>query len=238
MEPDPHIVCSPHRHVGRSNPSAALQPKPWSENFPMDASMDKYKKQQQQQHEFDFRRKRPADEGRRTKMRRERETTESNNNDSSGTNSNSTSSSLLKQPRHNGEGGGRSRGRSPRTGFDPQTEEKLYKTSVRTPNLPPRRPENEKKVNWRLACFMSHEYLTRGTLLGRPWPPQDSNPQCRYEKNDKSEPRSSCLDQEGDESKREKERLYLTLADFLRTGDVHLPGIVNPSQLAAWLGLN
>jgi len=199
--------------------------------------MDKYKKQQQ--HDLDFRRKRPADEGRRTKMRRENETTESNNNDSSGTNSNSTSSALLKQPQLNGEGGGRSRGRSPRTGFDPQTEDKPYKTSVRSPNLPPRRPVNEKKVvNWRLACFMSHEYLTRGTLLGKPWQPQDSNPKCRHENNDKSELRSSSVDQEGDESKREKEKLYLTLADFLRAGDVHLPGIVNPSQLTAWLGLN
>jgi hypothetical protein len=82
---------------------------------------------------------------------------------------------------------------------------------------------NEKKVvNWRLACFMCNEYLTRGTLLGRPWPPQDSNPNW-HENND--------------ESRREKERLYHTLTDFLQAGDAHLPGIVNPSQLAAWLGL-
>lgn len=193
--------------------------------------MDTYKKQQQQQHDLDFRWKKAADEGRRTKMTREKKTTESNNHDSSGTNSNSTSSSLHNHPQLNEEGG-RSRGRSPRTRFDPETE---YKTSFRSPNLPPRRPVNEKEVvNWRLACFMANEYLTRGTLLGTPWLPQDSNPKCRHGNNDKSELRFGSLD----ESRREKERLYDTVADFLRAGDVHLPGIVNPSQLAAWLGLN
>jgi hypothetical protein len=184
--------------------------------------LDNYEKQQQ--HEWGFRRRKLLDDGRRTKMRKEKETTQRNNhNDSNGTNSNSTSSSLHKQTLpHRGEGGG-SRGRSPRPGFEPQT---LYKTYSRGPNLSPRRSLNAKKlVNWRLACFMSNEYLTRGTLLGRPWPPQDSN-------------NSKNPDREADESRREKERLYYTLTDFLRAGDVHLPEIVNPSQMAAWLGLN
>jgi len=124
----------------------------------------------------------------------------------------------------------------PRPGFDPQTNDNLYKTSARSPNLPPQLSVNETKVvNWRLACFMCNEYLTRGTLLGRPWPTQDSKPNW-HENNDKSQ-QSHSLDQDGDESRREKERLYHTLTDFLQAGDVHLPGIVNPSQLAAWLGL-
>lgn len=182
--------------------------------------MDKYR--QQLQHESDFRRRRPADEGRRTKMRKEEGKTD-NDTDSGGTNSNSTSSPLRKQPRPQGGIGG-SRGRSPRPGVDPLTDDNiLYKTSVRGPSLPPRRSVNEKKVvNWRLACFMCNEYLTRGTLLGRPWPPQDSNPNWQENK---------------DGTGSEKERLYHTLTDFLQAGDVHLPGIVNPSQLAAWLGL-
>jgi len=197
--------------------------------------MDKYKQQQ----ESDFSWRRAVDEGRRTKMRKEKEKTDNDDNGRSGTNSNSTSSSLRKQPQpHGGIGGGGSRGRSPWPGIDPLTDRNLlYKTSARAPNLPPRRSVNEKKVvNWRLACYMSNEYLTRGTLLGRPWPPQDSKPNW-HENNDKSEPNSGPLDEDGDESRRDKERLYHTLADFLRAGDVHLPGIVNPSQLAAWLGL-
>jgi hypothetical protein len=192
--------------------------------------MDKSKKRQQQQQESDFNPRRPADEGRRTKMRMGKEIT-----DSSGKNSNCTSSSLYKQPQPNGEGG--STGRSPRPGFDPQTNDNLYKTSARSPNLPPQLSVNETKVvNWRLACCMCNEYLTLGTLLGRPWPTQDSKPNW-HENNGKSQPKSGSLDQDGDESRREKERLYHTLADFLQAGDVHLPGIVNPSQLAAWLGL-
>lgn len=183
--------------------------------------MDKYK--QQQQHEPDFRRRRSPDEGRGTKMKKEKDKTD-NDNDSSGTNSNSTTSFLRKQPQSHGGIGGGSRGRSHRAGFDPLTDDNLlYKTSIRGPNLQPQRSVNEKKaVNWRLACFMCNEYLTRGTLLGSPWPPQDSNPNGQ---------------QNNDESRRDKERLYHTLTDFVQAGDVHLPGIVNPSQLAAWLGL-
>jgi hypothetical protein len=75
---------------------------------------------------------------------------------------------------------------------------------------------------------MANEYLTHGTLLGKP-PPQDSNTE-RHEV-------TSATEEESPESRREKERLYYTLADLLRAGDVHIPGIVNPSQLAAWLGL-
>jgi hypothetical protein len=199
--------------------------------------MEKYKRQQKQ-YELEFRRRKPVDYGRRTRMKREKETTDNNHNDSSGKNSNSTSSSLLKQPQPHRAGGGGSRAQSPRPGFDPQTDEKLYKTSVRGPKLQGRQSVNEKKlVNWRLACFMSNEYLTRGTLLGRPWPPQDSNP-SRHGINHKSMPKSVSLDQDEDENRREKETLYHTLSESLRAGDVHLAGIVNPSQLAAWIGLD
>lgn len=194
--------------------------------------MDKYK--QQQRHESDFRRRRPVDEGRRTKMRMERETTD---NDRSGTNSKFTFSSLRKQSQPHGGIGG-SRGRFLRPGFDPLTDENLlHKTCAGVPNLPPQRSVNEKNVvNWRLACFMCNEYLTLGTLLGSPWPPQDSIPNW-HEITDKSEPKSGSRNENEDESRRDKERVYHTLTDFLRAGDVHLPGIVNPSQLAAWLGL-
>lgn len=168
--------------------------------------MDKYK--QLQQRESDFMRGRPVDEGRKR-------------------NSNYTSSSLRKQPQPYGKIGEGSRSRLLPTGLHSQTNDGLYKTSGTSPRLPPQRPVDKKKaVNWRLACFMANEYLTHGTLLGRPWPPQDSNPKCGHENKYKSKPKSAALDK------------YHTLTDFLRAGDVHLPGIVNPSQLASWVGLN
>jgi len=194
------------------------------------ASMDKYKRQQQ--HESDFRGSRPVDEDRRTKARKEKEITEIN--------SSSGSSSLFKQPQPHGGIGGGSIGQSPRTGFDPQTDDTLYKTSVRrSSSLPRRRPENENKtVNWRLACFLAHEYLTGRTLLGSQWPPQDSNSKRGHGNSDKPNPKFVAFDKDTDEKRNDKERVYHTLADSLRTGDVHLPGIVNPSQLASWVGLN
>lgn len=171
------------------------------------------------------------------KIRKEKETTERNNNDSSRANPKATSSSLHKQWQPHGSKGGGSRGRSLRRGFDPRTSDNgLYKTSAGgAPCFLPVRSTNEKKaVNWRLACFLANEYLTCRTLLGRPWPPKDSN---RHEEIHQSAPMSESLNEVEYESRKEKERLYYTLADFLRTGDVHLPGILNPSQLAAWVGL-
>eukprot|EP01018_Ginkgo_biloba_P022515 Gb_14928 [translate_table: standard] len=78
-----------------------------------------------------------------------------------------------------------------------------------------------KHVNWRLACFLANEYLSRGTLLG----------------NDRWQHDKIQQEQSPAESRRYKQRLYLILMDFLRSEDVQIPGIVNPSQLAAWLGL-
>lgn len=197
-------------------------------------------KKQQQQRDVEFRRRKPVDYGRRTMMQRENETTDSNHNyNCSSKNSNSTSSYLHNQQQSYRRRDRGSRGRSARPGFDPQSDDSLYKDSIRNPNLQVRRSVNEKKlVNWGLACFMSNEYLTRGTLLGRPWPPQESNP-SGHRMYCKSTPESASLDQDEDESRRDKQAaLYHTVTDSLRTGNVHLPGIVNPSQLAAWLGLD
>lgn len=180
---------------------------------------------QQQQQELACRPRKPVDYGRRTEINREKEATDHNNN--SGTNPNSRSSFLKKPHLHRGGG---SRGRLARPGFEPRTNEKLNTIYAGSPNLSSRRLVNEKKlVNWRLACFLSYEYLSRGTLLGSLWPPQDSN--------SKSKPMSGSPDENADEIRREKERLYATVTGFLRDGDVHLPGIMNPSQLASWLGL-
>lgn len=184
------------------------------------------KQQQQQQQELACTPRNSADYGKRTEINREKEATDHNNNNS-GTNPNSTSSFLKKQQLHRGGG---SRGRLARPGFEPRTNEKLNTIYTGSPNLSSRRSVNEKKlVNWRLACFLSNEYLSRGTLLGSLWPPQDSN--------SKSKPMSGSSDENADEIRREKERLYGTVTGFLRDGDVHLPGIMNPSQLASWLGL-
>ena len=126
--------------------------------------MDKYK--QLQQDKSDFKRGRPVDEGRRrTKVRKVTEITESNNYDSSGRNSNYTFFALPKQSQPHGEIGGGSRSRSLRTGFHSQSNDSLYKTSLRSHRVPQQPVDEKKSVNWRLGCFMANEYLPRGTLL-------------------------------------------------------------------------
>ncbi|GLJ36431.1 hypothetical protein SUGI_0731550 [Cryptomeria japonica] len=93
-------------------------------------------------------------------------------------------------------------------------------------------PSPTKAVNWRLACFLASEYLSRGTLLGKPWPMKDSN--GIPGENATAQPKKKLR---GDVFAREKEAIYSTLtANFLRSDDIQIPDIFNPSQLAAWLG--
>ena len=71
--------------------------------------------------------------------------------------------------------------------------------------------------NQLLAGYLAHEYLTKGTLLGRRW---DQLPSQRVE-----------LHHE------DKYDRYVQLASLLKTGGAHLSGVVNPTQLARCLGL-
>ncbi|GLJ36401.1 hypothetical protein SUGI_0730850 [Cryptomeria japonica] len=170
----------------------------------------------------DCRRRKPfVEDDRRTsimskKMRLLNDTQYFTNNDSS---SNYTS--------YQGQGSART-SQSPQAGFDPLAIVS-NRHKIPTPCLP---PSGAKAVNRRLACFLAREYLHRGTLLGKPWPPQDSNSTPRG--NTTAQPKKNLR---GDEATREQEVLYSTLTtDFLRSDDIHIPGIFNPSQMAAWFG--
>ncbi|XP_072967977.1 uncharacterized protein [Typha angustifolia] len=68
-----------------------------------------------------------------------------------------------------------------------------------------------------LAGYLAHEFLTCGTLLGRPL--------------DRSRPAVKAGSV--------KEPLpYADVAYLLRGGGAHIPGVVNPTQLARWLQNN
>ncbi|GLJ36423.1 hypothetical protein SUGI_0731330 [Cryptomeria japonica] len=118
--------------------------------------------------------------------------------------------------------------RSPLPGFDP-----LAVTSNAHKMPPPSSAHSRSKaVNWRLACFLAREYLCHGTLLGKPWPLQDSNlrPQGIGTAQSKKELHT-------DKAASEREAQYFTFTtNFLRSDDTHIPGICNPSQMVAWLG--
>ncbi|ERN18899.1 hypothetical protein AMTR_s00067p00162430 [Amborella trichopoda] len=77
-----------------------------------------------------------------------------------------------------------------------------------------------------LAYYLAHEFLSRGTLFGRTW----SRPVG-----------SSRADQDGTNSSirgtSPNRPIYTNVSRILKSENVHLPGIVNPTQLSHWLQL-
>ncbi|CAN8270480.1 unnamed protein product [Cochlearia groenlandica] len=77
--------------------------------------------------------------------------------------------------------------------------------------------------NWLLAGYMAHEFLTCGTMLGRKlypgWaeigPLVSPPPQHREAKKDRQS--------------------YADVACVFKRDGTHVPGVVNPTQLAKWI---
>ncbi|VVA98574.1 unnamed protein product [Arabis nemorensis] len=83
---------------------------------------------------------------------------------------------------------------------------------------------NPATSNWLLAGYMAHEFLTCGTMLGRKlypgWAevgPLVSSPQQHRE------------------TKEEAHQNYSDVASMFKTDGTHVPGVVNPTQLAHWI---
>ncbi|KAK8650753.1 hypothetical protein V6N13_140379 [Hibiscus sabdariffa] len=97
--------------------------------------------------------------------------------------------------------------------------------------------------NQLLAGYLAHEYLTRGTLFGQTWDlpqPRQTAAESRWgigegvDLNERSraggaEPKAEA------EPREEKRQRYVEVASLLKTDGAHIPGIVNPSQLARFL---
>lgn len=75
-----------------------------------------------------------------------------------------------------------------------------------------------------LAGYLAHEFLTKGTLFGRRWEPGRPEPGKSPEPPVRVEP---------DPAK--PSRAYAEVSQLLKTEGVHIPGVVNPTQLARWL---
>jgi hypothetical protein len=79
-----------------------------------------------------------------------------------------------------------------------------------------------------LAGYMAHEFLTTGTILGQPWDPKS--------RSDPGKNLKSGSDASGSAPGQVKQmRAYSDVAVILKTDGAHIPGVVNPSQLAQWL---
>ncbi|KAF3335854.1 hypothetical protein FCM35_KLT20361 [Carex littledalei] len=79
-----------------------------------------------------------------------------------------------------------------------------------------------------LVGYLAHEFLTSGTILDQPW---DSKARSEPGKNLKpgSDPSGSGPGQV------KEIRAYSDIALILKTDGAHIPGVVNPTQLAQWL---
>jgi hypothetical protein len=74
---------------------------------------------------------------------------------------------------------------------------------------------DSKSNNKLFAGYMAHEFLTKGTLLGQ---------------------QVDLMPNLGAESMQEKSNWYMEVTHLLKTDEVHLCHIVNPTQLGSWAG--
>ncbi|CAK9149985.1 unnamed protein product [Ilex paraguariensis] len=119
----------------------------------------------------------------------------------------------------------------------PSTTSKLAKPSVHRAAAP-FTPKSSKPVtsNQLLAGYLAHEFLTKGTLFGEPWDLEraevvDLSSASREKCNQKGKAEPTLKPNE----QVEKYRRYAEVADLLKTDGAHMPGIVNPTQLAHFL---
>lgn len=78
--------------------------------------------------------------------------------------------------------------------------------------------------NWLLAGYMAHEFLTCGTMLGR--------------KLNLGWAEVGPLVSPSPQQQREAEKAHQSYADVacvFKTDGTHVPGVVNPTQLAKWI---
>lgn len=83
-----------------------------------------------------------------------------------------------------------------------------------------------------LAGYLSHEFLTNGTLFGEQWDP----PRAQAGPTESKKLKRSHIAEPADETE-PKRKKYVEVANLLRADGAHLPGIVNPAQLARFLNL-
>ncbi|XP_077251990.1 uncharacterized protein LOC143891255 [Tasmannia lanceolata] len=123
---------------------------------------------------------------------------------------------------------GASRKRKEREGFD------ALKASIVTPTQAADKPNN----NRLLAGYLAHEFLTQGTLFGQRWDPAragaapvGAEPKKTSHISPRADPRPASSSPIIKPAK-----AYADVAHLINNdAGAHIPGIVNPTQLARWL---
>lgn len=97
-----------------------------------------------------------------------------------------------------------------------------------TPSPKPSEPLSSNRM---LAGYMAYEFLTKGTLFGQKFDPARASAEPLASSS--AESKRSKL--EAEPSVKKEHQSYAEVASVLKTDGAHIPGIVNPTQLARWI---
>lgn len=89
-----------------------------------------------------------------------------------------------------------------------------------------------------LAGYMAYEFLAKGTLLGQKFDPVRAEAVPVNSPDSKRNRQSQCLGQpsrEAEPSEKSKPQSYPEVANLLKSDGAHIPGVVNPTELARWI---
>ncbi|KAE7997862.1 hypothetical protein FH972_002461 [Carpinus fangiana] len=106
-------------------------------------------------------------------------------------------------------------------------------TKLPKPDAPKAEPISPSS-NQLLAGYLAHEFLNKGTLFGQLWDPVENEVVPASPKKRAKPSRNGKAD-EPSRGQLEDYQRYVEVASLLKTDGAHLPGIVNPTQLACFL---
>lgn len=85
--------------------------------------------------------------------------------------------------------------------------------------------------NTLLAGYMAYEFLTKGTLMGQKFDPARAVAVPLRMKPNRAEPTGKMKPPPPPPT----QQTYGEVANLMKSDGVHIPGVVNPSQLARWI---
>ncbi|CAI9771234.1 unnamed protein product [Fraxinus pennsylvanica] len=89
-----------------------------------------------------------------------------------------------------------------------------------------------------LAGYMAYEFLTKGTLLGERFDPARTEAvpvSSTDSKRNRHGVSQSQQNVDAEPSGKQKPQGYAEVASLLKSDGAHIPGILNPTQLAGWI---
>ncbi|XVE65793.1 hypothetical protein DITRI_Ditri08aG0028000 [Diplodiscus trichospermus] len=97
----------------------------------------------------------------------------------------------------------------------------------------PKSPSSPTCSNRLLAGYMAHEFLTKGTLFGQKFDP--ARAEAIPVAGSLTEPKKPVKQKTKPNNLKKENRSYDEVANILKNEGTHIPGIVNPTQLARWI---